>query len=186
MIDANQIQKGTAFKWKGDPHVVTEFEFYKPGKGNSLTRTKMRNLKTGNVASHNFPSGEKLEDIQVSFLPVSFLYSDDTDFYFMDKNFEQFQIPKNIIAERDKYLVEEGSVDGIFIEDALFDIRLPKKMKFKVTEAPEGAKGDTANAATKPVKLETGAEVQAPLFIKEGEIIQINTETDEYVGRVNE
>ena len=186
MIDTNEIQKGTAINWKGDPHVITEFEFYKPGKGNSLTRTKMRNLKTGNVVSTNFMSGEKLEDIQVSFLPVSFLYSDETDYYFMDKNFEQFQIPNNIIGDRKKYLIEEKDVDGIFIEGSLYDIRLPKKMKFIVTESPEGVRGDTANAATKPVTLETGAQIQAPLFIKKGETIQINTETDEYVGRVNE
>ena len=104
----------------------------------------------------------------------------------MDKNFEQFQIPNNIIGDRKKYLIEEKDVDGIFIEGSLYDIRLPKKMKFIVTESPEGVRGDTANAATKPVTLETGAQIQAPLFIKKGETIQINTETDEYVGRVNE
>lgn len=185
MIDSNQIQKGTAFKWKGEPHVVTECEFYKPGKGNAIMRTKMRNLKTGNVVSRNFPSGEKLEDVQVNYLPVSFLYGDGADFHFMDRNFEQFQVPKSVIGERAKYLIEEGGADGIFIEGSLFDIRLPKKMKFKVTAAPEGAKGDTANAPTKPVKIETGAEIQAPLFIKEGETILVNTDTGEYVGRVN-
>ena len=183
MIEPSDFQKGTAIKFKGDPCVILEYEFYKPGKGGAFTRTKLKNLQTGATVSNTFQSGEKVEEINVNYLPVTFLYSDETDFYFMDEKFEQYQIKKETIGERTKYLTEENKVDGIFIEGTLFDVRLPKKMKFKVVEAPEGARGDTANNPLKAVKIETGAEIMAPLFIKQGETIEINTETGEYTSR---
>ena len=183
MIEPNQFTKGMAIKFKEEPYIIMAHEFYKPGKGGSFTRTKLKSLRTGSIISNTFQSGEKIEDIQVNYLPVSFLYSDDENFYFMDENFEQFQINKKIIGKREKYLKEESKVDGIFLEGTLFDIRLSKKMKFKVIEAPEGARGDTANNPLKAIKIETGAEIMVPLFIKQGETIEINTETGEYTSR---
>ena len=183
MIEPNDFKKGLAINFKNDPCIILEYEFCKPGKGGAFTRTKLRNLRTGASVSNTFQSGEKIEDINVSYYPVTFLYSDETDYYFMNEKFEQFQIKKETIAEKNKYLTEEKKVDGIFIEGTLFDIRLPKKMKFKVTEAPEGARGDTANNPLKAVKIETNAEIMAPLFIKQGESIEINTETGEYTSR---
>ncbi|MFH1781258.1 MAG: elongation factor P [Patescibacteria group bacterium] len=186
MIEPNQFEKGMAINYKGEPHVILEYEFYKPGKGGAFTRTKLKNLKTGATVSNTFPSGERVEQIDVQYLQVSFLYDDDENCYFMDENFEQFQVPNSIVSDRKKYLKEEGKVDGIFIEGDLTDVRLPKNMKFKVTEAPEGVKGDTANNPTKQITIETGAILNVPLFIKKDEIIVINTENGEYVSRVNE
>ena len=186
-MNATEIKKGKAIIQKNEPHMVVEANFVFPGKGQAFVKTKLKNLKTGNVVEHVFKSNVQVEEADVQFRKVSFLYSDDENFYFMDQaTYEQQQVPSDVVADRKKFMQEGQIYKGMFLDEFIFDIELPPKMVFEVVEAPPGVKGDSSAHVTKKVKVETGAIVSVPLFIKKGEKIRVNTDTGEYVERVNE
>lgn len=181
---ANQLKTGVFVLYKDQPHVVVKCEFYFPGKGSAFARTKMKNVKTGNVYEYTFKSAEMVETVDVDTVELQYLYADTDTYYFMNpRTFDQFEIQKDIFEGKEKYLLAEMKMFFNFYEGAAIGVRFPLKVTVKVIEAQEASAGNTVNAPKKPVKIETGVEVMAPLFVKEGEIIIVDTETGEYVSR---
>ena len=186
MIKAGAISKGTFLLFKNEPYVVTEREFVNPGKGSAFVRVKLKNLKTGLVNRQVIKSQETVEDIDVETKDAQFLYNDGTDLIFMEtENYEQVHFPIKGNEEKMSFLREGDTYQIVLWENSPIDIILPYKMTFTVTEAENAAKGDTVTGATKLVTIETGYSVKVPIFIKEGDKILINTDTGDYVERVN-
>ena len=186
MIRAGDISRGTCLLQKGQPYLVVEREFHNPGKGTAVARVKMKNLKDGSMLSLTIPTQQEVEDAQVEIRTSQYQYADQENFHFMDnKSYEQYEVPVSDHEDK-KYYLKDGDVYDLVIWDGkIIDIKIPYKVVFTVVESPHYIKGDTATGATKPVTTETGLTVRVPLFIKENEKILVNTETNEYVERVN-
>lgn len=186
MIKAGQIDKGMFLLIKDEPHQVTEREFVNPGKGQAFVRLKLKSLVSGLVIKETFKTPETVEDIIVDQKPFQFLYADADAYHFMDvETYEQTAVPTEGMEEKGDFLKEGETYELVIYEGEPIDIKIPYKMVLAVTESEPGAKGDTVTGATKVVTLETGAKVKVPIFIKEGDTIMVNTETGEYVERVN-
>jgi elongation factor P len=186
VIKAGQVSKGVFLLVKGQPHQVTEREFVNPGKGQAFVRLKLKSLITGLTIKETYKTPETLEDIEVESKAAQFLYADGESYHFMDsETFEQIAVPLEGLEEKQNYLKEGDSFELVVYDGRPIDISIPYKMVFEVTQAEPGARGDTVSGASKPVTIETGFKVKVPIFIKEGDRIMINTETGEYVERVN-
>lgn len=186
MIKAGVVAKGMCLIFKGDPYLVAEREFVNPGKGAAFIRVKLKNLKSGQVLRETIKTSESVEEADVSDKDGQFMYADAEAYHFMDTDtYEQFQVPLTGLEDRGNFMREGDTYRITFFESDPIDITIPTKMVFTVTEAPEAIKGDTVTGATKVVTLETGFQVKVPIFIKENEKVMINTDTGEYVERVN-
>ena len=186
MISTSDIKKGVCFKLEGDLFSVVEFQHVKPGKGGAFVRTKLKNIKKGTVIEKTFRSGEKLDDVRLEKSAMQYLYEEGEHLMFMNtESYEQESVPKDALGNALKFLKEEDIVDIIFYEGEAVSVEPPASVVLKVIYAEPGVKGDTATNVLKPVKVETDAEVKVPLFINEGDMIKINTETGEYLERVN-
>jgi len=184
MAMTDKLVRGMIIKYHGEPHLVIEREFYKPGKGASFNKTKLKNLLNGKVLSQTFKSNEKVEELDVMTKSMIYIYSDDYNAYFMDPDtFDQIPIPLEIIPGKKNYLLEEQKYIVSFYEDKVISIQPPIKMTLKVTHTTDGVRGNTAGNATKEAELETGIKIQVPLFIKENDKIVINTETGTYYSK---
>lgn len=184
-MTTSDFRKGLAIKYNGDTYVLVNYQFVNPGKGSAFTRAKMKNVKSQKVIEVTFKSGEQIEEANMEYKKCQYLYTDGSDYHFMDSSsFEQFSMAADIIGEQGQYMMDGGDVTVVFVDNLPVSVQLPPKMDFVVTEAPPGEKGDTATGGTKLVTVETGAKVAAPLFIKEGDKIRVNTDTGEYVERV--
>lgn len=187
MIKAGQIDNNTFLLLKGDPYAVVEREFVNPGKGSAFCRCKLKNLKTGQVLKETFKTQDNLEDIDVSDQSCQYLYADQEAYYFQTlDDYEQFSVPMHGFEEKLQYLLDGENYRVVFWDSTPIDIKIPLKAVYKVIDAPEAIRGDTATNVTKIVTVETGLKVKAPFFIKEGEKILVNTESNEYVERINE
>lgn len=179
------FKKGMPIKYEGETYVITAAQFVNPGKGSAFTRCKMKNVRSGRTIETTFKSGEQPEEADMQFRRCQYLYSDGEQFYFMNtQSFDQFGLSKDMVGDMADFLIDGSETTVVFVDDQPASLQLPTKMDFKVTSAPPGEKGDTASAGTKPVTIETGAIINAPLFIKEGDIIKVNTDTHEYTERV--
>ena len=186
MINAEDIKKGTAIRMDGKLYFGIDFLHVKPGKGNTFMRTKLKDVVDGYVLDRRFNIGEKLEDVRVERRPYQYLYQEGTEYVFMNQEtFEQVTIPAeqiNGVAFMKEGMtlevVTDASTETILFAD------MPVKVVLAVTYTEPGLKGDTATNTTKPATLETGAEVRVPLFINEGELVEIDTRDGSYVGRV--
>ena len=186
MIRGGDIVKGSCLLQKGQPFLVVEREFHTPGKGTAIARVKMKSIKDGSVLSLTIPTQQEVEDAQVSIHTCQYQYADLDNFHFMDgESYEQYEVPIKENEDKKYYLKEGDSYDITVWEGSVIDIRIPYKVVFTVAESENYVKGDTVSGATKPVVTETGLTVRVPLFIKQGEKILVNTETNEYVERVN-
>lgn len=184
-MTTSDFRKGLAIKYNNETYVLVNYQFVNPGKGSAFTRAKMKNVKTLKVIEVTFKSGEQIEEANMEYRKCQYLYNDGSEFHFMDNtSYEQFSINSDIIGDQSEYMMDGGEVTVVFVDEQPVGIQLPPKMDFKVIEAPPGEKGDTATGGTKLVTIETGAKVAAPLFIKEGDKIRVNTDTGEYVERV--
>lgn len=184
MATTTNITKGIAIAFKFGSWLVTDAQFVNPGKGTAFTRTKIKNLKTGQVIEHTFRSGEAVEVIDVQRTKCQFLYKDNEDYHFMDsETYEQFYLSGENIPNADKFLLDGTECYAMYIDGTPVSIQLPPKMDFMVVSAPPGLKGDTTSGGTKEVEIETGAKIKVPLFIKEGEKIKVNTEDGNYVSK---
>jgi elongation factor P len=187
MIRGGEIAKGTILLINSHPHIVVEREFVSPGKGSAFARVKAKNLRNGNVVTQTIKTQEEVEDAQVDMHDCQYQYNDGENYVFMNsESFEQYMIPM-ADHEASKFYLKEGEPYTIlFFDGEAIDIKIPYKMVFTVVESENYVRGDTVSGATKPVVTDTGLTVRVPLFIKQGEKILVNTETNEYVERVNE
>jgi len=183
----NELKCGTVFKYEGEPFVVIHAVHSHMGRGGATSRIKMRNLINGRVLERGYKPGDKIEEADISRRKASFLYTGGDDVYFMDDvSYDQFSFSTDVVGEHVHYLKEGSKVDILFFEDRAVSVELPKKVTLKIASAPGAVKGNTASGnVTKLVTLETGLELGVPMFIREGEDIVVNTETGEYVERVN-
>ncbi len=186
MIKAGQIDKGMFLLLKNAPYSVADREFVNPGKGSAFVRLKLKNLLDGSVLKETMKSQDNVEDITVEDKDCQYLYSDGDNFNFMDnETYDQFEIPVKSMADKALYMKDGETYRVIIWDGRPIDIKIPYKVVYEVTEAAEALKGDTVTGATKVITIETGLKVKVPIFIKQGENILINTETGEYVERVN-
>lgn len=184
MASTTDIVQGLAILHNGKPWLITTAQFVNPGKGSAFTRAKLKQLKTNQVVEHTFRSGEAVELIDVARTKCQYVYNDGENYNFMDNtSYEQFSLDKETIGDAAKYLIENTEVYAMYIEGTPVSVQLPPKMNFKVISAPPNYKGDTASGGGKDVTLETGMVIKAPLFIKEGETITVNTTDGSYAGK---
>jgi elongation factor P len=185
MISSNDFKRGVVIKLDGDLFSVVEYQHVKPARGNSFVRTKLRNVRKGSIVDRTFRGGEKLEDVRLESRPMQYLYDEGDSLMFMDtESFEQESIPKGAIGDAIAYLKVEDIVDITIYEGEPISVVPPAAVVLRVTYAEPGLKGDTATNVLKPVKVETGAEIKVPLFVNEGDLIKVNTQTGEYMERV--
>jgi elongation factor P len=188
MATTADIRNGLCIEFNGELFVITEFQHVKPGKGAAFVRTKIKNLRTGKVLPNTFPAGSKINIQRVERRPYQYLYNDDSGFNFMHVNtFEQVSIPKEIINAPD-FLKEGQEVEIVFHADTETPLtcELPPFVELLVTYTEPGVKGDTATNTLKPATVETGAQVNIPLFVSEGEKIKVDTRSGEYSERVKD
>ena len=186
MIKAGQIDKGTALLIKGQPFVCIDREFVNPGKGSAFVRLKLKSPSTGQVLAETMKSQDNAEDITVEDKDLQYLYNDGTNFAFMNvESFDQIEVPMASFPDYEYFMKEGETYRATFWEDQVLDIIIPAKIVFTVAEAEEAVKGDTVQGATKYVTTETGLKVRVPIFLNQGEKIRVNTETKEYLERVN-
>ena len=184
-IDVSDIKQGTKLLIDGQPYVVIERQFVKPGKGTAFTRTKLKNLLTGRNIENNIRSGEKLETADVEEKQMSFLYKEGEDFVFMDQtSYEQLTVLKDAVAEQWQWLKDNMVCQVQLWNGKVIGITLPNFVELRITHSEPGARGDTSGNVTKPATLETGASIGVPLFVNEGDLIRIDTRSGEYCERV--
>jgi elongation factor P len=186
VYDFSNIKKNLKIKLDGVPFSVVEFQFVKPGKGNAFTRTRLRNMMTGAVIERTFKQHEKLEPADMEEKQMQFLFKEGDSFVFMDTtSFEQMQLSEEQLGDNKWYLIDNTNIDVLFFNDKPIGVTPPTFVVMKVLRTEPGFKGDTSGGAMKPATMETGLEVNVPLFINEGEFLKIDTRTGEYSERVN-
>ena len=184
-VDTSQFRNGLKIELDGEPYSIVFFQHVKPGKGGAFVRTKVRNLKNGKVLERRFRAGERVELADVEERKMQYLYPDGEQLVFMDtETYEQLPFSAAQVGEAREFLKENLDVDVLFWRGTPINIELPAFIVAVITKCEPGIKGDTASNVTKPATLETGAVVQVPLFVKEGETIRVDTRSGEYVERV--
>ena len=184
MIYAGDFRKGITFEINGEPHVVLDFQHVKPGKGAAFVRTKYRNILSGATREEAFNPNDKFPKAHIETKVMQYLYNDGELYYFMDpESYDQIPLATETVEEAMKYLRENDEATIKFYKGSAFLVEAPNFVDLKVIETEPGVKGDTATNVTKAATVETGAVVQVPIFIEEGEIIQIDTRSGEYLGR---
>ena len=186
MYSIAQLKVGTAIQVDGHPYIVTRSQFSKQARGGGVMKTIVKSLLTGNSLPMTFQGNDKVEPAEITYSKAQFLYAQGDEYFFMDnESYEQFSFTKEDLGDQYGYLVDGADVDMQNFDDKPINVKLPPKVNLKVTEAAAGVKGDTAQGkVTKPAVLETGISIAVPLFINEGHLIRINTETGEYCERV--
>jgi elongation factor P len=186
-MDVSELRKNAKLELDGQPYVVTEFQFVKPGKGQGLYKCKLKNMITGSVLDRTWRSGEKLEAANVESKKMQFLYASGEGFTFMDNaTYEQVELSGDVVGDDSVYLLDNLECEVLFYNERPVGISLPSHIVMEITETEPGVKGDTATNVTKSATVQTGLQVQVPLFIKQGEKVKIDTRTGAYVERVNE
>ncbi len=185
MYSASDLKKGLKLKIDGEPHVVVEFNFVKPGKGQALYRTRLRNMITGSQFERTFRSVDNFEQADMQEKKMQYLYIDDGKYCFMDtESYEQVFLSADQVGEAKNYLIDSLEVDILFFENKPIGVTLPNFIDLIVAEAQPWAKGDSVSGNTKPIKIATGHQILVPPFIAEGDKIKVDTRTDEYITRV--
>lgn len=184
MISVNDLKTGLTIEVDGDLCSVVDFQHVKPGKGAAFVRTKMKNLRNGNVVEKTFRAGENVVRAHVENRAVQYLYNSGNEYTFMDnETFDQFALDKKQLEWEINFLLENMTVNIASYQGEIIGINLPNSVNLKVVETEPGIKGNTATGATKNAKLETGLNVQVPLFINEGDVLTIDTREGKYVSR---
>lgn len=183
-IKAGNISKGIYLKFKDQPHLVTQTSFMSPGKGSAFMRCRLKSLKTGQTVEFTYKSNEMVEELEVQTQRLQYLYHDADEVVFMnERSFEQISAPVALLEDKLDLLTSELEVYVMFYEEKAIGASLPPKIKLKVTHADHAVAGDTVGQAKKEVELETGLRVMAPLFVKVGDVLIIDTDTKQYVSR---
>ena len=182
----SDFRKGLRVLIDGEPYLVTESTFMKPGKGSAVYRLKLKNLVSGNVLDRTYRSGDKVEAADVEDQSVQYLYNDTAEWHFMHpESFEQYAISKDNLGDTWKYLKEETRVDVVFWNGQPITVSPPNHVELEITYCEPGAKGNTATNVKKPATVETNAEVMVPIFMNVGDVIKIDTRTGDYIERVS-
>ena len=184
MISAGEFRKGVTFEMNGEPHVVVDFQHVKPGKGAAFVRTKYKNILTGATREEAFNPNDKFPKAHIETKQMQYLYNDGELYYFMDQEtYDQIPLTYDLVEDAIKYIRENDTATVKSYKDNAFTVEAPNFVDLEVTETEPGVKGDTATNVTKAATVETGAVIQVPIFINEGEKIQIDTRTGDYLGR---
>lgn len=184
MLTAGDFRKGITFQIDGEPYVVLDFQHVKPGKGAAFVRTKYKNIITGAIREEAFNPNDKFDNAHIETKKMQYLYNDGELYYFMDgETYDQVPISFDMVEDAIKYLRENDEATIKFYKDEPFIVEAPNFVDLKVIDCEPGVKGDTATNVTKEATVETGAVVHVPIFIEEGEVIQIDTRSGEYLGR---
>ncbi|OQB45422.1 MAG: Elongation factor P [Firmicutes bacterium ADurb.Bin153] len=185
MVSTNDLRTGLTVEWDGSIWTVVDFQHVKPGKGAAFVRVKLRNIITGATIENAFNAGEKLSRAQIDFRKMQYLYESDGQYHFMDQdNYEQISLGADALGDALKYLKENMEIGVQQYQGKVVGIELPNFVELEIVETDPGLRGDTASGGTKPAKLETGAVIQVPLFIQQGEKIRVDTRTNKYLERV--
>jgi elongation factor P len=184
-VATNEFKAGLKVEVDGEPYTIVANEFVKPGKGQPFNRVKLKHLKTGRVVERTFKSGEKIDLADVQEAKMRMLYKESDGVVFMDdQTYDQITISLKIIAEKEQWLMEETLYDVIFYKGEPIDFTPPTFMEMKIVDTAPGMRGDTSGRVLKAAVTETGAKIQVPIFVNEGDKIKIDTRTGEYVSRV--
>lgn len=186
-LSTNEIRVGMKVEVDKEPWLIISNEFVKPGKGNAFNRIKMKNMITGRVVERTYKSGEKLDIADIEESQMRFLYKEADGAVFMDdKTFDQITISNELIGNNQHWLMEELIYQVVFYKGAVIELVPPTFMEMKIVETSPGTRGDTSGRVLKPAVTETGANIQVPIFIDEGEKVKVDTRTGEYVSRAND
>jgi len=186
MASTSEIKNGLCINFNNDIYSVVSFQHVKPGKGAAFVRTKIKSMTSGKVLDHTFSAGHKIEIVRVERRTYQYLYNDDMGYHFMNnETYEQVAIQKKMI-DRPEFLKEGLEVEILFhaAEETPLTLALPQYIELEIIHTEPGVKGNTATNATKPAKAETGAEIKVPIFVNEGDVVKINSQTGEYMERV--
>jgi elongation factor P len=184
MATANDLRRGMAINYNGDVCVVLDSQHRTPGNLRAFVQATLRSIRSGRSSDVRFSSTEKIDVVPMMTRKMEFSYKDGNDYVFSDpENYETVTLPPEIVGDAKSYLVENASITVTFVDDKAVSIELPSSVVLTVSDAPEGIRGDSANNVQKPVLMETGITVQAPLFIKTGEKLKIDTRTGKYMER---
>lgn len=186
MASTADFRNGFTFTDNGELFSIIEFQHVKPGKGGAFVRTKLRNVKTKAVIDRTFRAGERIDEVRLERKTNEYLYQDGDFYVFMDsETYEQIHIDKDIIGDAVRFLTENSQCEILFHGNTPIEVELPASIELEVVQTDPGFKGNTAQNATKPAILSTGAEINVPLFIEMGNIVRVNTRTGEYLERKN-
>lgn len=186
MLAYNEVKPGVAVVVDGEPYVCTWNNIMKKQQRRPVNQTKLRHLIKGNSIEYSFQQSDKLEEAEIEKKPAMYIYNRNGEWFFHDvkDKSKRFTLPEDVVGESGKFLKGNTEIETQSFNDSIFAVKLPIKVELKVTEAPPDVRGNTAQGGSKVVTLETGATLSVPMFVKEGDVIRINTETGEYVERV--
>ena len=185
MYETSNIRKNLKIKLDGEPYIVVDFQFVKPGKGVAFTRTKLKNMLTGNSLDRTFRSGEKIEPANLEVANMQFLYADSSYHFMNTETYEQIDLTETQVGSTKDYLVENIEVEILFFNNQAIGITPPNFVELIVTQTDSGLKGDTVTGGTKQAIMQTGAIIQVPIFLNEGDWIVVDTRTGAYVERAS-
>ena len=184
MINVNEFKSGMTIEYENNIYMVLDFQHVKPGKGAAIVKAKLRNLRTGSIAEYTFNAGTKVAQARIEKKAMQFLYAMNDTYYFMNmSDYEQIELPKNLIGDDAELLKENLEVDIMFFEGEMLGMNLPDKIELKVTHTEPAVKGNTTSSAMKDATLETGKVIKVPLFIEQDEVILVSSKDGKYVSR---
>lgn len=185
MLEPVDFRNGLIFEYEGSPYQILWFQNHKTAMSHAIMRVKMKNLLTGSILERTFKQADRFKEVIPTKRKNQFLYSDENAFHFMDlQTFEQIAYPREKLGELANYLSENLEVEALYLDDKFLSISLPSSVELKVTSTVPGIKGDSVSNMMKPATLETGVEIQVPLFVKEGDTVRVDTRSGEYLARI--
>ncbi len=184
VVSTAEFKKGLRIMFDGQPYAIVDFQHVKPGKGGAFVRTKLKHMRLGKVIDNTFRSGEKVDLVDFDDKTMQFLYKDDR-YNFMDtENYEQVSLSGEEVGDARDYLKENIEVQVLYIDGSPVTVELPNFVEIAIARTDPGVRGDTAQGGSKPATLETGAVINVPLFLNEGDVVKVDTRTGDYLGRV--
>jgi elongation factor P len=183
-VSTAEFKKGLKIQFDGEPYSIVDFQHVKPGKGGAFVRTKLKHMRLGRVIDNTFRAGEKVELVDFEEKRMQYLYRDDR-YHFMDLDtYDQISLSPEEVGDARDFLKENIEVEILFINDSPVTVELPNFIELQIVQTDPGIRGDTASGGSKPATLETGAVVQVPLFLNQGDVVKVDTRSGEYLGRV--
>ncbi len=183
-VSTAEFKRGLKIQFDGEPYSIVDFQHVKPGKGGAFVRTKLKHMKLGRVIDNTFRAGEKVELVDFDEKRMQYLYKDDR-YHFMDLDtYDQISLAPEEVGEARDFLKENTEVEILFIDGNPVSVELPNFIELQIVKTDPGIRGDTATGGSKPATLETGAVIQVPLFLNEGDVVKVDTRSGEYLGRV--